>query len=37
MLLLFILSGVVCLLVEGFDKAMLIDIRKYPGQKYRRT
>ena len=26
----FILSGVVCLLVEGFDKAMLIDIRKYP-------
>ncbi|WP_368408227.1 spore germination protein [uncultured Eubacterium sp.] len=26
----FILSGVVCLLVEGFEKAMLIDIRKYP-------
>lgn len=27
-----ILSGVVCLLVEGFDKALLIDVRQYPAR-----
>ncbi len=27
-----ILSGVVCLMVEGFDKALLIDVRQYPAR-----
>ena len=28
----FILSGVVCLFVDGYDKAMLIDVRNYPAR-----
>lgn len=28
----FILSGVVCLLIEGYNKALLIDIRNYPAR-----
>lgn len=27
-----LLSGVVCLLIDGYDKAMLIDVRKYPSR-----
>ena len=27
-----LLSGVVCLLIDGYDKAMLIDVRKYPAR-----
>lgn len=28
----FILSGVVCLMVDGYDKAILIDVRNYPAR-----
>ncbi len=28
----FILSGVVCLMIDGYEKAMLIDVRNYPAR-----
>ncbi len=27
-----LLSGVVCLMVDGYDKAMLVDVRNYPAR-----
>lgn len=28
----FVLSGVVCLMIDGYEKAMLIDVRNYPAR-----
>lgn len=28
----FILSGVVCLMIDGYEKAMLVDVRNYPAR-----